>query len=103
MGRSPEDVMLRYDFKIMKRKSGSWSREEDEQLMKIVSEVGPRWTLVGSRVGRTGPQCSLRYRLSLDPRLKWRLWTKEEVRALLKHPDSIYVLAYNILLQIMIG
>lgn len=46
---------------------------------QVVSEVGPRWTLVGSRVGRTGPQCSLRYRLSLDPRLKWRLWTKEEV------------------------
>jgi hypothetical protein len=35
MGRSPEDVMLRYDFKIMRRKSGSWSREEDELLMKV--------------------------------------------------------------------
>jgi hypothetical protein len=28
MNRSPEDVMLRYDFKILKRRSGSWTKEE---------------------------------------------------------------------------
>ncbi len=28
MGRSPEDVMLRYDFKIARKRGGSWSREE---------------------------------------------------------------------------
>ena len=110
MGRSPEDVMLRYDFKIAGKRAGSWSREEvssfnelsiitidvitvpiyhvcyfslkiikDQNLLRYVAEFGPRWATIGEAIGRTGPQCSLRYRQSLDPRLKWRLWTSDEV------------------------
>ena len=46
MGRSPEDLMLRYDFKIMRQRSGPWTREEDEMLLRVVAEIGPRWTQV---------------------------------------------------------
>ena len=89
MGRSPEDLMLRYDFKIMKRRSGPWTREEDAMLLKIVDEIGPRWTQVGSKIGRTGPQCSMRYRFTLDPRLKWRLWSPQEDSQLLELRDHM--------------
>jgi len=37
MRRSPEDVMLRYDFKVAKVKAGSWTRHEDKQLIKYVN------------------------------------------------------------------
>ena len=89
MGRSPEDLMLRYDFKIMKRRSGPWTREEDEMLLKTVDEIGPRWTQIASKIGRTGPQCSMRYRFSLDPRLKWRLWSPQEDSQLLELRDTM--------------
>ena len=89
MGRSPEDLMLRYDFKIAKRRSGPWTREEDEMLLKVVEEIGPRWTQIASKIGRTGPQCSLRYRFTLDPRLKWRLWTPQEDSQLLELRDQM--------------
>ena len=36
------------------------------------------WARIGAAIGRTGPQCRMRYHLSLDPRLKWRLWTDVE-------------------------
>ena len=78
MQRSPEDVMLRYDFKIVARTVGQWTREEDAVLSKLVEQFGPKWSKVGELIGRSGQQCSLRYRCTLDPRLKWRLWTTEE-------------------------
>eukprot|EP00597_Dinobryon_sp_UTEXLB2267_P003739 CAMPEP_0170061834 /NCGR_PEP_ID=MMETSP0019_2-20121128/3265_1 /TAXON_ID=98059 /ORGANISM="Dinobryon sp., Strain UTEXLB2267" /LENGTH=510 /DNA_ID=CAMNT_0010267787 /DNA_START=233 /DNA_END=1762 /DNA_ORIENTATION=+ len=79
MNRSPEDVMLRFDFKITKQnKAGSWTREEDLQLLELIENIGPKWALVGAAIGRSGSQCSLRYRLTLNPTLKWRLWSPLE-------------------------
>ena len=94
MGRSPEDVMLRYDFKIAPRRLGSWTREEDRRLLELVEQLSSAspasawattpdgdpdrpssWARIGAAIGRTGAQCRVRYHLSLDPRLKWRLWT----------------------------
>jgi len=48
MNRSPEDVMLRFDFKITKQnKAGSWTRAEDLQLLELIETIGPKWALVG--------------------------------------------------------
>ena len=46
MHRSPEDIMLRFDFKIAPRRMGQWSREEDRQLLQLHSSLGPRWAKV---------------------------------------------------------
>ena len=49
MKRSPEDVMLRFDFKITKQyKAGSWTKAEDSQLMDLIDKFGQKWALVGS-------------------------------------------------------
>lgn len=39
-------------------------------------------TSCSAAIGRSGAQCSLRYRLSLNPKLKWRLWSPLEDRQL---------------------
>jgi len=44
----------------------------------LKEEFGPRWAKIGQFIGRTGPQCAIRYRSTLDPRLKWKLWTPDE-------------------------
>jgi len=88
--RSPEDAMLRFDFKIAPRRFGQWRREEDQLLLKLVEEFAPnpRWALIGQKLGgRTGQQCMLRYRHSLDPRLRWKLWTDAEDEQLLALRD----------------
>lgn len=79
MGRSPEDVMVRFDFKISgHRRAGVWSKSEDLMLKQLVTEIGPKWAKVGAAIGRSGAQCSLRYRLTLNPNLKWKLWSPAE-------------------------
>jgi hypothetical protein len=98
LGRSPEDVALRYEFKVSHRRRGPWTRAEDEALLQFVamhdkylnssysnsssgstySSNSPDWALVGAQLGRSAGQCALRFRLSLDPRLKWRLWEPDE-------------------------
>ena len=88
LSRSPEDLMLRYDFKVARYRGGPWTREENKQLIKLVEELGPRWSQIGSIIGRTGPQCTTRYRQTLDPRLKWRLWTPNEDDQLLSLRDD---------------
>ena len=48
MKRSPEDVMLRFDFRIRKQnKAGSWTKAEDAQLLNLFNKLGPKWALVG--------------------------------------------------------
>eukprot|EP01038_Epipyxis_sp_PR26KG_P006284 gene6284-8652_t len=82
MNRSPEDVMLRFDFKITHRRTGPWSKDEDSKLVNLVNQIGPKWSKVGEIIGRSGTQCALRYKLSLDPRLKWKLWSPDEDKQL---------------------
>ena len=48
MKRSPEDVMLRFDFRIRKQnKAGSWTKAEDAQLLNLFNKFGPKWAVVG--------------------------------------------------------
>lgn len=89
MHRSPEDVQLRHDFKVAVKRQGPWHRHEDALLMTLVASHGPRWTWIGEQLQRTGQQCSIRYRLTLDPRLKWRLWTRGEDARLVSLRDEM--------------
>jgi hypothetical protein len=124
VGRSPEDCAYRYDFRLdWQPRHGSWSKEEDTQLVSLVKQyapvywehrVAPRgaienpvdgtdgaknlalgdktsitveipevpWASIGKQIRRTGQQCSIRFRLTLDPRLKWRLWMADEDKQL---------------------
>lgn len=38
LGRSPEDVMLRYDFKII-NKAGSWTKEEVMPIPILLNDL----------------------------------------------------------------
>lgn len=90
--------MLRYDFKVgvKSRRSGAWTRDEDRRLLELVEEIGFKWTLIGEKIGRTGTQCSMRYRQSLDPRLQWRLWSADEVNY--HHTQLHFLVSYPFIL-----
>ena len=59
---------------------GSWTREEDETIIKFVQEFGSKnWTRLSSLLpGRIGKQCRERWRNHLDPSISHATWTKEE-------------------------
>ena len=59
---------------------GSWTREEDEEIIKYVQEHGDKdWAKLALMLhGRTGKQCRERYKNHLDQSVKHSQWTKEE-------------------------
>ncbi|CAL9226100.1 unnamed protein product [Arabidopsis halleri] len=58
----------------------NWSSEEDKRLKVAVTLFGTKnWRKIDQFVpGRTGTQCLERWGNSLDPKLKFGKWTKEE-------------------------
>lgn len=81
MNRSPEDVMMRFDFKLSAHRHGSWTKQEDARLIEFVEQHGDAasgWSRIGDELNRSAAQCALRWRVTLDPRLKWRPWSAEE-------------------------
>lgn len=64
---------------------GPWTKEEDELVVKLVKEHGPkRWTLIAKNLkGRIGKQCRERWHNHLNPRINKSAWTAEEERIII--------------------
>ncbi|KAI3836816.1 hypothetical protein MKW98_005149 [Papaver atlanticum] len=72
------------------RIKGSWSREEDEKLTKLVEENGARnWSVISLVIpGRSGKSCRLRWCNQLSPDVKHKPFSLEE--------DSIIIKAHTV-------
>ena len=59
---------------------GPWTKEEDEQVVKLVKKYGPKkWTLIASFLkGRIGKQCRERWHNHLNPNIRKSAWTEAE-------------------------
>ncbi|KAK0591841.1 hypothetical protein LWI29_009102 [Acer saccharum] len=70
------------------RIKGSWSPQEDADLIKLVEQHGPRnWSMISSGIpGRSGKSCRLRWCNQLSPTVQHRPFTPVE--------DSIIVQAH---------
>eukprot|EP00924_Labyrinthula_sp_SR-Ha-C_P008047 snap_masked-scaffold_11-processed-gene-1.37-mRNA-1 protein AED:0.26 eAED:0.26 QI:0/-1/0/1/-1/1/1/0/366 len=69
---------------------GSWSAEEDKQMLAAVEIYKNDWKMIASQVkGRTAKQCRDRFRLKLDPNINHGPWTPEEDELLLKLHEEV--------------
>lgn len=69
------------EFKISRKKTHSWSHQEDTKLLAGIYKYGvDNWTTISLFVGnnRTRAQCSQRWTRGLNPRIKKNLWSYEE-------------------------
>lgn len=59
---------------------GSWTPQEDETLVKLVEQQGPRnWSLISTSIpGRSGKSCRLRWCNQLSPTVQHRPFSPEE-------------------------
>lgn len=55
-----------------------WTDADDAQLKSLVEQIGTKWTLIGSKLGRTGKQCRERWCNHVDPAVSHEPWTEEE-------------------------
>eukprot|EP00854_Cymbomonas_tetramitiformis_P014471 gene14471-17105_t len=65
---------------------GPWTKEEDEQIISLVSNMGPKkWSVIAQQLpGRIGKQCRERWHNHLNPGIRRDNWTAEEDEALQK-------------------
>ena len=65
---------------------GGWTKEEDETLLRLVTENGAKdWTIISQSLpGRIGKQCRERWHNHLDPNINKKSWTPEEDRLILE-------------------
>jgi hypothetical protein len=91
-GKTPLQLAERWekvlDPSIVK---GSWTREEDEAIVRFVEENGTKdWTkLAMSLPGRIGKQCRERWRNHLDPDVNRAPWTDAEDEILISMVEKI--------------
>ncbi|KAM3130758.1 hypothetical protein pb186bvf_017172 [Paramecium bursaria] len=65
---------------------GPWTQEEDDQLIKLVNQHGPKnWSQIAKHLpGRIGKQCRERFHNHLDPRINKERWTEEEDQTIIE-------------------
>ena len=70
---------------------GSWTREEDEAIIKFVRENGTKnWAKLAEILpGRLGKQCRERWRNHLDPNVNRSPWTPEEDQILIEMHEKL--------------
>ena len=87
-GKTGQQIAERWD-KVLNPElvKGSWTREEDEIIVKFVKENGNKnWRKLCELLpGRIGKQCRERWRNHLDPNINHKPWTKEEDELLVKY------------------
>ncbi|KAL7598188.1 hypothetical protein Lser_V15G22042 [Lactuca serriola] len=69
---------------------GPWSKEEDEELLQLVEQYGPKkWSTIAQQLpGRIGKQCRERWHNHLNPAINKEAWTQEEELMLIKAHQS---------------
>jgi hypothetical protein len=80
-GKTTQQVTERWD-KVLNPSlvKGSWTREEDETIVKFVQREGTKnWAKLAALLpGRVGKQCRERWRNHLDPDVHREPWTEQE-------------------------
>jgi hypothetical protein len=71
-GRTGKQIRDRFLNKLRPNiKCGDWTAEEDERMIKLLSEIGNRWSLIATHLpGRTEGQVKNRYYSSIKKRLQ---------------------------------
>ncbi|XP_056589835.1 v-myb avian myeloblastosis viral oncogene homolog-like 2a isoform X1 [Triplophysa dalaica] len=86
-GRTAQNCKYRFTVVVdPELNKGSWTREEDEKLIKLVSLYGDKnWSTIAKGLkSRRGKQCRERWHNHLDPSVIKTPWTKEEDLVIIK-------------------
>jgi hypothetical protein len=91
-GKSTQQLAERWS-KVLNPKlvKGSWTREEDEKLIKCVQKYGNKnWTKIAMHFpGRIGKQCRERWKNHLDPDINRSGWTDIEDKTLIQMHERL--------------
>jgi hypothetical protein len=78
-GKSKSDCLSRISKIGADLKKGRWTREEDQQILRLISKHGKKWSKLGEEMkSRSGKQIRDRYINMLDEKLNTSKFTLDE-------------------------
>lgn len=81
---------MRRHFQASAQKAHDWSKEQEEELIDLVAQHGPKWTYIGKLIGRSDDDVTQRWKNKLEHQATMRqgAWSEEETRTFLNAVES---------------
>lgn len=77
---------MRRHFQVTTQKPHEWTDEQDEELVTMIADHGPRWAFIAKLLGRSDDDVTQRWKNKLEHRgtMNRGAWHEEETRAFLE-------------------
>ena len=74
---------MRRHFQASTQKAHEWTDEQDDELVDLIDEHGPKWSYIGKLLGRSDDDVTQRWKNKLEHRntMNQGSWSAEETRA----------------------
>lgn len=83
---------MRRHFQVTTQKPHEWTDEQDEELVQLHAEHGPKWVFIAKLLGRSDDDVTQRWKNKLEHRDTMRRgpWDKDELRAFMEAMQQIW-------------
>ncbi|KAJ5835103.1 hypothetical protein N7447_001129 [Penicillium robsamsonii] len=83
---------MRRHFQASAQKAHDWSKEQDDELIKLHAKHGPKWTYIGKLIGRSDDDVTQRWKNKLEHQgtMNQGAWSEEETRVFLDAVESTW-------------
>lgn len=83
---------MRRHFQVTTQKPHEWTDEQDEELVQLHAEHGPKWVFIAKLLGRSDDDVTQRWKNKLEHRDTMRRgpWDKDELRAFMDAMQQIW-------------
>ncbi|KAI2678586.1 hypothetical protein DTO013E5_1746 [Penicillium roqueforti] len=84
---------MRRHFQASAQRAHEWSKEQDDELIELHAQHGPKWTFIGKLIGRSDDDVTQRWKNKLEHQntMNQGAWSEEEHKMFLDAVESTWV------------
>jgi hypothetical protein len=84
---------MRRHFQVSAQRAHDWSREQEEELISLVGQHGPKWTYIGRLIGRSDDDVTQRWKNKLEHQgtMNQGAWDEDETLTFLDAMEASWV------------
>jgi hypothetical protein len=81
---------MRRHFQTSTQKAHDWTKEQEEELIRLIDHHGPKWTYIGKLLGRSDDDVTQRWKNKLEHQGKMNRgpWSEDETRTFLNAMEA---------------
>ncbi|KAJ5235322.1 uncharacterized protein N7469_004490 [Penicillium citrinum] len=82
---------MRRHFQTSDQKPHEWTEKQDKELIDLITQYGPKYTLIAKMLGRTDDDVTQRWKNRLEHRstMQYGPWMEQELRDLVNHVSLV--------------